>query len=135
MVERPIKKSERQAIADAASPTEGETVETESRSAGDTANGSPQPRNVPRPTKGKKDERSKDERGKDKGRGKGRGKSRGEDEPARPANLATQRGPRPVKAQEPVVEEVAPESTDETTPESADESTAEATEAVESTEA
>jgi hypothetical protein len=40
-----------------------------------------------------------------------------------------------VKAQEPVVEEVAPESTDETTPESADEATVEATEAVESTEA
>ncbi|MBD2461737.1 hypothetical protein H6G89_11805 [Oscillatoria sp. FACHB-1407] len=129
MVERPIKKSERQAIAQS-SEEGGEAQGTELTAKRDT----PKPvRAKDKPPGGKSDERRSDDR-KSKGKGKGgkRG-SRDDDQPKAPANLATMRGPRPVKAQpepEPVVDET---PTDESLDEAlTEETTDEATEGVES---
>jgi hypothetical protein len=111
MVERPIKKSERQAKTD------------ESSSGGDrpTSEASPRESGTARPTRDK-------DRGKDRGKGKGKKGSR-EEEPRQAVNPALVRGPRPTRPQPPVEEvqpevhqeAVAEESTD--TPETTDEET------------
>lgn len=123
MVERPIKKSERQAVAPVTEEG-GEAQETES----------PAKRDTPKPVRAKdkppgqsdrseRSDRSDDRRSDDrrsKGKGKGKRGSRDDDQPKAPASLATMRGPRPVKAP---VEESAPEVTEEAI---AEESTEEA---------
>lgn len=127
MVERPIKKSERQAIANA-STAAGETLDSEPRAVNGDAEPSsaPKPRSIPRPSRLKDDQGSESRGRDDKGKGKGKGRSRDNDEPVRPASLATMRGPRPVQAPEPVVEEVLPETTEELVEEVPSEATAEA---------
>ena len=89
MVERPIKKSERQANPDASNSS------------------SPPP---------SRDERKepRDERQDRSARGKGKGK-RGsrEEEPKQAVNPAFARPPKPSKAKPPVIEEVAPEVTED----------------------
>jgi len=83
MVERPIKKSERQANPDASSS-------------------SPPP---------KEERKERSTRGKDKGKGGKRG-SRNE-EPKQAVNPAFARPPKPSNAKPPVIEEVAPEATED----------------------
>src|ERR671932_531688 len=119
MVERPIKKSERQAMASNSDVTE--TVkenEGQAQEASlDEISPSPSPRNTPRPILGKegKDrgtDRDRD-RDKDRGRGKGRGKGNQREE-SRPSNVnpALMRGPKPTKPKPPVVKEPDPETTE-----------------------
>lgn len=104
MVERPIKKSERQA------KPEGESSETVAKAL--------PTRNVDRPTLSKDKPKSDDngdkgsDRGKDKGRGKGRGR---EEEPRQMLSPALARGPKPTKPKppEPEVEETPVDVTEE----------------------
>lgn len=86
MVERPIKKADRQP-----KPEENDST---SAKRSDDAEGKRSPRNGDKNSQGRKDKR--DKRG-----------SRDE-EPKAPVNLALVRGPKPTKPQ-PIVEEVAPE--------------------------
>ena len=135
MVDRPIKKSDREA-AQAAESAEGKPAER---------------RKVPPPIKkadrkdggpseaGSQGEGGKrDERRGGKGRGKGRG--RGKDERKAPINPALMRGPKPTKkveaSEEPAAEETNEEATEATT-ESAEgaETTAESSDSAEATEA
>lgn len=93
MVERPIKKSERQ-IAEPSNA--GEALETQQPSSEESnveVSDTPLPekRKVIPPVPGKE---------KTKGRGKG---ARKEDEPSAPVNLALMRGPKPSKPKPPVV--------------------------------
>lgn len=99
MVERPIKKSERQAAS-----LEGNAEGTEVSSSDQSSKREPR-RVLDR-------DKDRDRRDRDGGRGKGKGKGRGKDrdsfrEEEKPVNLALMRGPRPVKPQapEPPVEE------------------------------
>jgi hypothetical protein len=104
MVERPIKKSERQAssVPDQASSGSDQTeVKSETRSS------------LPPPIKDKERKERKEDRPPRKGKSEGgRGKGAREELPAKPANLALMRGPKPVKPklveEEPVAE--APEA-------------------------
>ncbi len=108
MVERPIKKSERQANPDASNSS------------------SPPPSRDER--KDPRDERQ-DRSTRVKGKGKGKRGSR-EEEPKQAVNPAFARPPKPSKAKPPVIEEVAPEdsSTEETTGEVSEEKTEAVTE-------
>jgi hypothetical protein len=100
MVERPIKKSERQAKADPIVGGDAPTQASEERA---------------RPTR--------DNSNRDKERGKGRGKRDDRDEAKPPANMALMRGPKPVKPkpepepQPEVVEEISADAIAETAPE------------------
>ncbi len=92
MVERPIKKSERQTVAEPSDVTE-EVREAEPsliEGSQDSVIESPKERDTPRPF-----------RGKDKTKGKGKG-NKPEDDRSRPANPALMRGPRPTKPKLPV---------------------------------
>ncbi|KPQ34834.1 MAG: hypothetical protein HLUCCA11_12905 [Phormidesmis priestleyi Ana] len=132
MVERPIKKSEREAAAKKAEPA--------------PASNAPKPiKKADRTDDGESRSYSRDDEGKsrDKRKGKGKGKGRDKDDaPRTPVNPAFVRGPKPsAKVAEPEVAEVteaevteATESTESTEATEATEST-EATEATESTEA
>lgn len=94
MVERPIKKSERQ-IAEPSNAEEAlETQQPSSEDSNVEASDTPLPekRKVIPPIPGKE---------KTKGRGRG---SQKEDEPSAPVNLALMRGPKPSKPKPPVVE-------------------------------
>ncbi|MEL6601662.1 MAG: hypothetical protein AAFP20_00370 [Cyanobacteria bacterium J06614_10] len=104
MVDRPIKKSDR----DAAQQSQSTDNSTDASSA--------EPRKTPRPIKkadrtdGGPDQRDRSEgRRDDRGRGKGKGKGRGrgkDDAPKAPMNPALMRGPKPTKkVAEPEVEE------------------------------
>ena len=92
MVERPIKKSERQTVAEPSNVKE-EVLETESsliEGSQDSIIEPPKERNTARPF-----------RGKDKTKGKGKGNQPEEDR-SRSANPALMRGPRPTKPKPPV---------------------------------
>jgi len=94
MVERPIKKSERQPIAE---PSDAEPSSIESSSDADTP--SSEGRNTPRPF-----------RGKDKAKGKDKGKEEGRATAVSPALM---RGPKPTKPKPPVVKKAESDSEDE----------------------
>ncbi|MDX2215089.1 MAG: hypothetical protein SFY66_17510 [Oculatellaceae cyanobacterium bins.114] len=119
MVERPIKKSERQAIAQSTEEG-GEAQGTEL----------PPQRDTPKPVRAKDKPPGKSDDHKSKGKGKGKRGSREEDQPKAPGSLATMRGPRPVKAPpeepEPEVTE-APLTSEEDTEISAEEASSEPT--------
>lgn len=143
MVDRPIKKSDREA-AQKADPAAAQSAEPQSA----------EPRSVPAPVKkadrkdGGPSEKGSDDReskGRSKGRGKGRGRGK-DDAPKAPMNPALMRGPKPTKKIEPEepeepeeetpTEEAVAEAGEGTTDEVAAEATAEATaEAETSTEA
>jgi hypothetical protein len=119
MAERPIKKSERQA-KEVASGNEGETVS--------------------RPSPVSRSERSSSDRDRDRDRDRGGDRRKGKegkrgkaDDIKPPANLALMRGPKPAKAQPPVVEEI-PEEPETTAEETAEETTEAASEETSSTE-
>lgn len=101
MVERPIKKSERQVAepsnADEALETQQHSSQESNVEAADTP--LPEKRKVIPPVPGKE---------KTKGRGRN---SQKEDEPSAPVNLALMRGPKPSKPKPPVVE-APPEETE-----------------------
>ena len=108
MVERPIKKSERQAKPD------GESNESVAKALPTTL----PTRNVDRPTLSKDrpkvaetDREKESDRSKGKGRGKGKGR---EEEPRQMVSPALARGPKPTKPKppEPEVEEIPPEVTE-----------------------
>ncbi len=112
MVERPIKKSERQAMAE--SSTAEEVVETQPTFEGVQPS---EEREKPRPRLDKDKGKGKD---KDKDRGRG-GKPKDDRESKSPTNLALMRGPKPTKPKPPVVQEdqeETAENSDETTAES-----------------
>ena len=129
MVERPIKKSDRQAIASNTDVTEAvkETEGQAQEASHDEISPSPSARNTPRPILGKegKDrgtdrdrDRDRDndrgtDRDRDRGRGKGRGKGNQREE-SRPSNVnpALMRGPKPTKPKPPVLQEPEPETTE-----------------------
>ncbi|MEL6856511.1 MAG: hypothetical protein AAFO83_15590, partial [Cyanobacteria bacterium J06607_13] len=139
MVDRPIKKSDR----DAAQQSQSTENSTDASSA--------EPRKTPRPikkadrtdggpTKSDRSEGKRDDRGRGKGRGKGRGRGK-DDAPKAPMNPALMRGPKPTKkvaepeVEETAAEEVAAEETapEETAPEETAVASEEATEAAEAT--
>ena len=137
MVERPIKKSERQAVTESndvvkAPETEPITNEgaqdaitqspTESPESNDVVKA---PQTEPITTTGAQDaitqpseERSitKPLLAKDKKKGKGRGDQRKDEQSIKPpANLALMRGPKPTKAKPPVIPKTQEETSDSTT--------------------
>lgn len=93
MVERPIKKSERQAVAQPSDVVEEVLGDQPSPNEGslDSISQSPQERSTSRPF-----------RGKDKAKGKGN-RNQQEDERSTKVNPALMRGPRPTKAKPPVI--------------------------------
>lgn len=94
MVERPIKKSERQTIAEP-SDTEPSAIESSS----DANTQSSEERSTPKPF-----------RGKDKIKGKAKDK---EDSRSTPVNLALMRGPKPTKPKPPAIKKAQSEETAE----------------------
>lgn len=128
MVERPIKKSERQQMAESnvtENAAEGQ-VETRSSPPPQRRNRDKEDRpdrgeRSERPDRGSRNERSDRGERNDRGRGKGKGRGERSDAEKKPVNLALMRGPRPVKpqapAEEPPVEEPLAEAveTEETT--------------------
>lgn len=103
MVERPIKKSERQAVAEPNDDIEVQETEASTAEGNQDFTPLPEKQSAPRPLLGK-----------DKSKAKGRGKEEKESRSARPpANPALMRGPKPTKPKPPVVQEtpeVSPES-------------------------
>ncbi len=101
MVERPIKKSERQATAasndaEVVLEVEASPTETNQDSVTDSPeNQSPEKRNIPRPLPAKE---------KDKGKEKGRGREKERESSRPPLNPALARGPKPSKPKPPVVQ-------------------------------
>lgn len=116
MVERPIKKSERQAVATSDGITEpsndvaetsddvGEVLEAETiplEGTQEAVTQSPQRRSIPRPlAKDQKDQK------------KGRGEQNDRRSDRSPANPALMRGPKPTKPKPPVVQEIETPSED-----------------------
>lgn len=117
MVERPIKKSERQSVAEPNQNVEP-VSNAEPTATGDLDSSTPSvPKRTVPPVIHRKDrvqegeqareggrDRDKDrDRGRDKGRGRGKGNSKEEDRP--PAIAALMRGPKPTQPKPPVVKE------------------------------
>ncbi len=103
MVERPIKKSERQAITEPSDVVK-QDLETEPsliEGSLDSITQSPEERNTTRPSPRK-----------DKTKGKGKGNQQEEDR-SRLGNPALMRGPKPTKPKPPVIKETQPETADE----------------------
>lgn len=115
MVERPIKKSERQTVAEPSDVVE-EVLETEPSSS-EGGLGSitqfPEERNTTRPY-----------RAKDKTKGKGKGNQK-EDSRSSPVNPALMRGPKPTKPKPPVIKETQSATADDSVTEPGQETTAE----------
>lgn len=108
MVERPIKKSEREAMA-AASHSSEETLEAQPGNLEDIHDSSlesPENQGVsrPRPVKDKS-----------KGKGKGRGQQKDEQSGRQPMNPALMRGPKPTRPKAPVIQEANPDEAAEDT--------------------
>lgn len=104
MVERPIKRSDRQAIADAEpSKVIEEVLETEPTAIEGNLDVTPPPkeRNIPRPS-----------RSKDTTKGKGKGNQQ-EDSRSSPMSPALMRGPKPTKPKPPVVKKTESDAEDE----------------------
>lgn len=106
MVERPIKKSERQTV-DKPSDGQEEVLETESRPTEDEGRGTTRP-----------------VRGKEKQKGKGKGNQQ-EDSSSRQMNLALARGPKPTKPKPPVIKETEEANTEDSVTEPDQQTTAE----------
>jgi len=104
MVERPIKKSERQAAAreEGAPKTEPGILEGNPSVSQDSDE---ERSTTPRPFKNKE---------KDHRRGKGKGNREREEQSRPPANPALMRGPKPTKPKPPVIEETQVEATEDT---------------------
>ncbi|MBD3882210.1 hypothetical protein IFO70_10610 [Phormidium tenue FACHB-886] len=103
MVERPIKKSERQQMVEASS-AEG------SSNAQATTGQAPSGDRAPK-IRSKEDREQEGSRDRDRGKGKGKGKGNRYEEEKKPVNMALMRGPRPAQpkapVEEPPVEELA----------------------------
>ncbi|MBV8886442.1 MAG: hypothetical protein JO235_20945 [Chroococcidiopsidaceae cyanobacterium CP_BM_RX_35] len=104
MVERPIKKSEREAMAAASHSTEDHSTEEGTEAQPGTIEGihdssseSPENQGVSRP-------RPVKDKSKGKGKGKGRGEQKDEQSSRQPMNPALMRGPRPTKPKAPVIQ-------------------------------
>ena len=97
MVERPIKKSERQATdkpsSDAAGFQESEAADSGARNS--------EERGRSRPSRDKGD---RNDKGGDRGKRKGRGRDQEDDRAKTPANPALMRGPKPTQPKPPVVQ-------------------------------
>ena len=101
MVERPIKKSERQATeqpsSDAAGFQESETPDSGARNS--------EERGRSRPSRDKGDRNDKGgDRGGDRGKRKGKGRDQEDDRARTPVNPALMRGPKPTQPKPPVVQ-------------------------------
>lgn len=107
MVERPIKKSERQAVTesndvvDVVKEAPTEATSTDEGAETPIQSSSKRVISLPIPAKDKKKEKDRGDRRKDEQA----------DKP--PANLALMRGPKPTKPKSPVVVKASPEATDE----------------------
>ncbi len=115
MVERPIKKSDRQAIAEPSDVVK-EVIETEPDLIPGSLESTIQPqeeRNTTRPSPRK-----------DKTKGKGKENQQEEDR-SRSANPALMRGPKPTKPKPPVIKDPQPEATEDSGTEPGQETTAE----------
>ena len=113
MVERPIKKSERQAVApnsDVGENVNGEGRPIEERL--DSTTSSPEQRSAPRSSQ-KRD------------RTKGRGKGNQQESRAIPVNPALMRGPKPTKPKSPVPKETPEETIEDSVTETPEETTVE----------
>ena len=116
MVERPIKKSERQAVTESTASNDVVEVVKEAPAEPSTDEGAQNPitqsseqRIISRPLIVKDKQVVKDkQKGKDRG---DRRKDEQADKP--PASLALMRGPKPTKPKSPVVVKASPEATDE----------------------
>ena len=116
MVERPIKRSERQTVADAEpSKVIEEVLETEPTAIEGSLDVTPPPkeRNIPRPS-----------RGKDTTKGKGKGNQQ-EESRSSPMSAALMRGPKPTKPKPPVVKKTESETADDEAGDEADQDTTE----------
>jgi len=104
MVERPIKKSERQAMAESNNVGE-ESLETQNKTiegAQNSTTQSQEERSITRPIL---------EKDKSKGKGRNKGGQQKDDRSSKqPANLALMRGPKPTKPKPPVIQETQDET-------------------------
>ncbi len=133
MVERPIKKSDRQNVAEPSNAVEEikkleqqnvaqasdieQVLETESSPTEDSPSPitqSPEPRKIILPVVGK-----------DKTRGKGKGEKKDDSRSTPPGNPALARGPKPTKTKPPVIKETQSVTAEESVTEPQQESTAE----------
>lgn len=115
MVERPIKKSERQAIAEPSDVVK-EVVETEPNLMSGSLDSTippPAERNTTRPSPRK-----------DKTKGKGKDNQQ-QEERSKPANPALMRGPKPTKPKPPVIKDPQPEAAEDSGTEPGQETTSE----------
>nr|WP_290223122.1 hypothetical protein [Trichocoleus desertorum] len=105
MVERPIKKSERQ-VADNPS---SDAAEFQGSEASDSGTRNSEERGRSRPSRDKADRNDKGsdrsgDRGGDRGKRKGRGRDQEDDRARTPVNPALMRGPKPTQSKPPVVQ-------------------------------